>query len=297
MPVGLYVPVLYQRFKSNNCIDYFMKVLITGASGYIGAKIYEGLKNKHNVIGTYNSNKFYDDLIKLDITNEFDVLKLVKEVKPDYIIHIAAIPRGSTCDKCPEKAIAINQEGTRFLVHAANLVNSKMIFMSSFAAAFPKNLYGETKSESEKLVRNVKAGYIILRPSLTLGYSPNTTNNSPFNRLLKNIKDEHEVLYDAVWIFQPTWLKHIYEIIEVILKRNILNELIPIAVPEITTRYGYAKDILAPFNIKVKKDNCESTRKGFKGDLNKLKELDLPEYTYSEIIEGIIKEIKENIKF
>ena len=41
-----------------------MKVLITGASGYVGSKIYKDLKeNGYEAIGLYNNNKLFDDLV------------------------------------------------------------------------------------------------------------------------------------------------------------------------------------------------------------------------------------------
>ncbi len=273
-----------------------MKVLIIGASSYVGASIYSRLKNKYSVIGTYHSNKLFPELEHLDITNKKDVEEFILLKKPNIIIHVAANASGSWCEKNPKQAIAINQDGTKYVVDSANKVNSKIILISSFAIANPDSLYSRTKIASEKYVKNVKAGYVILRPSLIMGLSPNTANDRPFNRLLRNILDGVPAVYDTSWKFQPTWLKHLDEIIESIIKRGIINETIPISVPELKTRYEIAKDILSKFNIAVSSEDKHDPSPMFSEKLDKLRELRLPQYTYNEMIMGIVQEIKDYIK-
>lgn len=270
-----------------------MNILITGASSYVGAGIYSRLKDKYSVVGTYNSHKLFPELERLDITNQKSVQDFVAAKKPDVIIHVAANPSGSWCAKNPELAQAINQEGTRHIVDSANAVNSKIIFISSFVVVDTDSLYGRTKLAGEQYVKEVKAGYVILRPSLILGFSPNTTNDRPFNRLLKNITEGIPAAYDTSWKFQPTWLKHLIEVIEIILERGIINEIIPVSVPELKTRYDVAKDILPAFNIKVSAEDKHDLAPTSSGPLDKLKELRLPQYTYEEMINGIIQEIKD----
>jgi len=273
-----------------------MKVLITGASSYVGASIYSRLKDKYSVVGTYNSHKLFPELEFLDITNEQNVRDFILRKKPDVIIHVAANASGSWCEKNPEQAIAINQNGTRYLVDSANQVNSKVILISTFAVANTDSLYSRTKIASEQYVKEVKAGYVIIRPSLIIGFSPNTTNDRPFNRFLKNIVDGVPAVYDTSWRFQPTWLRHLNEVIEEILKREIINETIPISVPELRTRYEIAMDILPKFNIKVTPEDKQDMQPTFSQNLSKLRELGMPEYTYEEMIAGIVEEIKDYLK-
>ncbi|MFT4303641.1 MAG: sugar nucleotide-binding protein [Candidatus Woesearchaeota archaeon] len=273
-----------------------MKILIIGASSYVGASIYLRLKEKYFVIGTYNSNKLLPELEKLDITNQENINDFIKTKRPDVIIHVAAIASGGWCEKNTEEAITINKYGTKYLVDAANTINSKIILISSFAVADKESIYGKTKIASEEYVKEVNAGYIILRPSLIVGLSPNTINDRPFNRFLKNITEKIPAVYDTSWKFQPTWLKHIVDIIETILERGINNEIIPISVPELKNRYEIAKDILIPFGIKVLPENKKDLTPTFSEKLNKLEELKLPKYSYNEMIKGIIQEIKYYLK-
>ena len=273
-----------------------MTILVTGASSYVGAKIYADLRKKFNIVGTFYSNKLFPELEFLDITDKIAVENFIEKIRPDIIVHVAANASGSWCEENTEQAIAINQEGTRNIVAAANNSGSKIIFISSLAIIDTKSLYSKTKIEGENFVKKTRAGYVILRPSLIVGLSPNTANDRPFNRLLKNITEKTPAIYDTSWKFQPTWLKHISEVIENIIERNISNEIIPISVPETKTRFDIAKDILSEFDVKVLPEDKKDRTPSFSNDLKKLKELELPFYTYDQMIKGIKEEIHNYLK-
>ncbi|MFH1917253.1 MAG: sugar nucleotide-binding protein [Nanoarchaeota archaeon] len=208
------------------------------------------------------------------------------------IVHAAANASVSWCEKNPEQAIAINQDGTRHVVDAANAVQSKVILISSFAIANTKTLYGRTKAASEKYVQEALAGYIILRPSLVIWFSPNTTNDRPFNRILRNITDHVPAVYDMSWKFQPTWLYHLNEILDCVLEKGITNETIHVSVPEIKTRYDLARDILEKFNISVTPEDKHDDSPAFLQNLSELDRLGLPKHSYAEMIAGIVQEIE-----
>jgi len=271
-----------------------MKVLITGASSYVGAGIYAFLKEKFEVSGTYFSNKLFPELIKMDITDSNSVKKVIENTKPDIIVHAAANPNAVWCEEHKPEAIELNETGTRNIVEAANSINAKIIYISSYAAVFNQStVYGKTKFDGEKIVKKAKAGWAILQPSLIIGYSPNTTNDRPFNRILKNITEKTPAIHDTSWKFQPSWLDHISETIEQIIKRKIYGETIPIAIPELKTRFDLAKDILNKFNIETKPIDKKDSSPVFDLPQDKIKELQLPIYSYKEMIDKIVKDIKE----
>ena len=270
-----------------------MKILITGASSYVGAGIYDYLKKSFDVIGTYYSHKLFPELEYLDIKDEKSVEEFILSKKPNFIVHTAANASASWCESNAKDAIAINESGTKYIVEAANKIHSKVIYISSFEHANTKTLYGRTKETGEHYIKETIAGYVILRPCLIMGFSPNTTNDRPFNRLLKNITQHTPAIYDASWRFYPTWLRHIEEIIGAIIRKGIINEIISISVPEIKTRFDIAKDLLKDFDISVAPEYPKNVAPLISEDLKKLDELKLPRYNYDEMILGIKKEIKE----
>lgn len=275
-----------------------MKILILGASSYVGARLYFDLKSKFNIIGTYSTHQLSKEFSHLDITNKTKVKNVIGEIKPDVIIHVANNASAKWCDANPDKAVLLNQTATQYIVEAANEVNSKLIYISTMGAIQPSNLYGGTKQKSEEIIKTTRNGYLILRPSLILGYSPNTTNDRPFNRLLKNLDEGVPAVYDTSWKFQPTYIRHISEVIESCINKEVLSRSIVIGVPEMKSRYDTAKDILTPFGIKVTPiDTKDLTFEIFEDDLSELNELDLPKYTYEEMIKEIVNEVRNREKF
>ncbi|MFH0869592.1 MAG: sugar nucleotide-binding protein [archaeon] len=273
-----------------------MKILITGASSYVGARLYSDLRMKHDVIGTYNSNKLFPELAHLDITKRDEVIGLISLAKPQFIIHVAANANGGWCEKNQEQAVAINELGTKYVVEGANKVGARIILISSVMVDNVGQFYGKTKLQGEEYAKKATAGYVILRPSFVLGFSPNTINDRPFNRLLNNITKHTPAVYDSSWKFQPTWIRHIREVIEEVIRRDILNEIIPVAVPELKTRYDIAEDVLPEFGITVSSEDKQDKTPVFADDQSKLKELHLPVYTYPQMIDGLKKEIHEFLK-
>lgn len=274
-----------------------MKILLTGASSYVGARLYFDLSKTQEIVGTYSGNRLSNKFLHLDITDSEEIKSLIKKEKPDTIIHAASIADARWCEANPELAVSLNQSATSNIVEEANAIGAKIIYISSFAAIKPENVYGRTKFESEKYVNATKAGFLILRPSLLIGYSPNTVNDRPFNRFLKNLDEKTEAIYDTSWHFQPSYLGHLSDVIMEIIGRNIWNETIAVAVKEIKTRYEVAMDILGAFDIEVKPVDKQDKTAQISDSLEKLKELKLPQYSYEEIIKNCIEEIKNRNTF
>lgn len=272
-----------------------MRILITGASSYVGARLYSDLRKKFDVIGTYNENRLFPELQQLDITQADAVDRLIGKTKPAVIVHVAANPSAAWCKAHPDEAKQVNIEGTKNIVHGADSISARVIYISSIAAIRSSDLYGETKFSSEECVKETKSGYIILRPSLIIGYSPNTSNDRPHNRILKNITEKTTPIYDATWKFQPTWLGHISECIEEIIRKNLTNETIEIAVPEFKSRYDIARDILAHFGIKAIPEDKKEFTQDAPAELDKLAALGLPQHNYSEIINMVVREIRDHL--
>jgi dTDP-4-dehydrorhamnose reductase len=271
-----------------------MKILITGASGYVGARIFEDLHRQHYVTGTFKRNKFFTGLRHLDITDRKTVLETISDVNPDLIIHAAAIPSREYCEEKPQEAIATNASGTENIVEAANMNNAKIIYISSLGAIEPITQYGKTKLIGEAYVKNARMGYNILRLSVTFGYSPNMHNDRPFNRIIRTLREGKPISYDNAWRFPPTYLWHVSATIQVLLKKKIENRTIAVAIPELKSMYEIASDILRPFGKSVEPN--EGGKMGRK--VEKLPEssgLEFPTCSYEEMIQAITQEIKKNV--
>ncbi len=168
-----------------------MKILITGASGFIGSHLADALHKKGHqlrcLVRTTSSLEWIKHLpVEYAYGTLFDTDALAKAVKNvDYIYHVA----GLTKAKSREEYFQGNQIATRNLLDAALAANptiKRFIHVSSQAAVGPSaggipvdeqtpfhpiTAYGESKMEAEKecLQRMDKIPITITRPPAVYG--------------------------------------------------------------------------------------------------------------------------------
>ncbi len=153
-----------------------MRILIIGASGFLGSTIYKDISHdkNHFVIGTYYKNKVDADHIELNVCDKSNVSQLVDKINPDAIIW-------SICD--PEMERVLTNSG---LVNILQVISDKLklIYISSTVStgAFQHESkepvyrtedmylyqYMNGKIDGEKLVRS-HPNHIIVRPGSIYG--------------------------------------------------------------------------------------------------------------------------------
>lgn len=272
------------------------KVLIVGASSYVGARLLVDLSKSFDVRGTFFRTRLFPDLIELDITDAQAVLRVMRAVKPEVVVHVAANPSAAWCEKHPALAKKINRTGTRNVVTAANRVKARVVYISSAEAAVQRTLYGKTKRAGETEARKAKAGWVVLRPSLIVGYSPNTQNDRPFNRLLRNITQRSPAEYDTSWRFQPTWLGQVSEIVSIAVRKKLVKKTVPLSVEQDVSRFELARDLLKPFGIVPVPKDEDLHFKSLLDSKAALARLGLPYYSYGELVRRVRAETRAYLK-
>src|SRR5690554_4787300 len=119
----------------------YMRILITGASGFIGSNLVEYYVGRDynilNIDSKKPSSEIYDKFwIKADIRNYDELEPIILNFNPDYIIHLAARTDldGKTLDEYSSNTI-----GTENLLKISDkLINLKrVIFTSSMLVCYP----------------------------------------------------------------------------------------------------------------------------------------------------------------
>jgi dTDP-4-dehydrorhamnose reductase len=150
-----------------------MRVLIVGASGFIGGALQ--LVFGDDAVGTY-FNHPVDRMRQLDIRDAAAVRRAVGDVRPDLIIHPAAQPHVDWCEDHPQESYDINVAGTRHVVEAARAAGARYVFFSTDyvfngaagpyregAETDPLNVYGRHKLEAERLIAATLQDFLIVR--------------------------------------------------------------------------------------------------------------------------------------
>lgn len=191
-----------------------MKVLVTGAAGQLGYDVINELaKRNYLVIGSDILNEAdvlnkasWTKYIRLDITDNEQVNKVINDIKPDAIIHCAAWTNVDGAEDPNNKPLVkrINVDGTDNLVKAAKEINAKFLYISTDYVFNgegtrpwepddknyqPKNYYGETKLLGELAVSSQLEKFFIVRIAWVFGL-----NGKNFIKTMYNVGKNHDVV-------------------------------------------------------------------------------------------------------
>jgi UDP-N-acetyl-D-glucosamine 4,6-dehydratase len=162
------------------------RVLITGAGGSIGSEIARQCERfgaasltlvEHSEYSLYRIGESlpHADQRLLDVTNRESLMKLVKEVCPQIMIHAAAYKHVPICEHNPEAAVRNNIAGTINVIDAAIVHEvEKLVVISTDKAVRPTNIMGATKRVTELYAQNVdskKTEIVAVRFGNVLGSS------------------------------------------------------------------------------------------------------------------------------
>ena len=87
------------------------KLLVTGASGFLGWNLCQLAKEQWDVYGTYFSKKVEIPgvtLVKIDLRNFQEIKSLYSEIQPAAVIHTAAQSKPNICQTNPNESYPIN---------------------------------------------------------------------------------------------------------------------------------------------------------------------------------------------
>lgn len=173
-----------------------MKILITGGAGGIGSTLAYVLSKEHEIITVDSlrngyienliiNNKKFSEFYKLDIRSK-KFSKLLKEKKPDIIVHLAAITSLPDCECNINECIDINVFGTTNVLEAARLNNIKRVIFASTSAVYENNTSNKINGFLENLVVNPRLFYSLskkLAEEICISYEKNYGMEIPILRL------------------------------------------------------------------------------------------------------------------
>lgn len=158
-----------------------MRILITGAGGFLGSALTAHLANRHEVLALPHR--------ELDVTDAAAVQREASRSEPQVVIN-CAVAGVDGCERDPALAERINVEAPRLLARAANEVGAAMIhfstnyvfdgerdagrFYDSGDTARPINVYGQTKLRGEQAVEAECTRSTIIRTSWVFGRGATT---------------------------------------------------------------------------------------------------------------------------
>ena len=266
------------------------KLLITGASGYIGNYLFGQFKKENfDVLGTYFRNKkeglLYFDLEKMSI----DELRInLKKIR--YVIILAAANA-----KIDESKIhwgynyKINVVRVKSLIDYCFKHNIVPIYISSDGVfdglkgnyreedeRNPINSYGRIRYEVENHIINSKKPYVILRAGRLFG--TNIEDGTLITDMLKDMRRGKSLKCATDQVFTPLYIKDLFNFVKIIIKKKYTG-IFHLASLKATNRYEIARAIQNFFKLKnVKIYPCKINSLGLLDKRAKLTDLNISKY-------------------
>ena len=197
-----------------------MRVLIVGAKGMLGSDLMQSLRSTQQVIGT--------DIDDFDITDQKETLEALLDIRPRWVVNVAAYTQVDRCEEEIELAFRVNAEGVENLAMACKEVRAKLFHVSTDYVfdgkkqkpyveedtPVPISVYGQSKLKGESCIHEILDDFIIIRIAGLYGKGGTNFVNTIIKAAQE--KDELTVVNDQ-WV-SPTYTVDLSRAIGVLIK-------------------------------------------------------------------------------
>jgi dTDP-4-dehydrorhamnose reductase len=238
-----------------------MKILVTGANGFIGFYIVKKLlEQSHTVIATGKGIcriPFFDFpnfiYAEMDFTDPYSIDAAFEKYKPEVVIHCGAMGKPDECEQNQAQAYMVNVEGTVHLLVNAEVFQSFFVFISTdfvFDGSTgmykeedernPVNYYGRTKIEAEDAVMEYAYDWCVVRTVLVYG-KPQSGRDNILTIVKNKLKkgEEYSVFDDQ--LRTPTYVEDIGDAVSSIIEKRATG-----------IYHISGEDVLTPYQMAVK---------------------------------------------
>jgi dTDP-4-dehydrorhamnose reductase len=240
-------------------------VLITGANGLLGQKLVKDFHPHYKVIAwdlhpqSYLSlpNLCYESL---NITDRRQLGFQMSFYHPEIVINAAAYTDVDGCEIQKDEAWAVNVGGVKNLVNLCKKEKIKFIHLSTDYIfngkngpyseddpPDPVNFYGETKLESEKIIKDSGIDFLIIRTNVLYGFGKSVKPDF-FLSLLDKLSKNEKIKIVTDQFNNPTLVDNLSLCILEMVKKDVFG-VYHIAGSEYLSRYEFAVKVAESFNL------------------------------------------------
>jgi len=234
------------------------KILILGATGLLGSRMFEGFKYS---AGTYlkSANRPEENLYHLDGIDENSLIEIVNKVCPDVIINCIGLANLDECEKFPEKCWLINtkipvlvsrlcqEKQIKFIqISTDNFFNNEKLPLQENDEINFVNQYGFAKYYSERLILKINPNSLILRVNF---FHFNLTEPKTFiDKLIKKIRNKESEYSFSDVIFTPVSTQTLISYLKILIEFDS-SGIFQVASSKAISKYEFHNLVLEALNL------------------------------------------------
>ncbi len=195
---------------------------------------------------------------KLDLGDVPSISDLLDHVKPDVIIHLAALTDPDRCEQEPDLAFRVNFEATHELASLAQRLGARFVFVSTDLVfdgtkglyteedtPRPLSIYGVSKLRAEEAALGTCSDALILRSSLIYGFG-SPVSKTFLVRLLERLARGEPMQVFTDQKRNPILVNDLAEAIVSAAEKD-LSGLYHVGGAEIVSRYDFGQKVCEVF--------------------------------------------------
>lgn len=211
-----------------------MKFLVTGSAGLVGSQVIKDLsKSDDQVYSCYHDMKpEFGIPTQMDLRSSEQIIKTIERIKPDAIIHLAAITDVDQCERDKDLAMQINAKATQTLSKQAARQGAFFLYVSTDYVfdgecgmkketdkPNPIGFYGKSKLDGEKAVLDMASSWCIARTSTPFGWHKTRKSFPVF--VVENLRAKREIKAVTDQYTSPTYVANLSHMLIELAKRQI----------------------------------------------------------------------------
>ena len=237
-----------------------LKFLVTGSAGLIGNQLVNDLSKSHDVISCYNNSKpEFGIPMNMDLQNHEMISNILREAKPDVVIHLGAMTNVDLCEDKQLLASKINTKATQIISEECSKLNSFLVYVSTDYVfdgksgkykeddvTNPIGFYGKSKLDGEYAVQKFSSNWCIARTSTPFGYHSSKKSFPVW--LIENLQNNKSVNILTDQITSPTYVPNLSSMLMEISQKKI-EGIIHVSGATKISRFDFASLIVEKLNL------------------------------------------------